>query len=326
LVRSQSITRTSNDSFHRTKALRHQVSFIEDDRNAINVTLEDNNPDLVWNPFLDWFTTRTFNIEGVLDGPINQCHDFVLFNILPHALRAVRNRASSVHKISITNLPIDRVHLYIVPKDIPEGVPSRHMPEVPAIELITEGGVIIGRVLQVWAKLSKSRKRMPVAIHIPFPGPLKYSAFWPRYMLCQGTADPEVIFKAAVYFTMRMLAIKNQLLNVPKNEDLRNCAPAGRVKVISDFYNMCGTRGWFKISIEKQTRVLADLMEARRLYANHDWRVQEYPAWPATARKADCNDSKVQYTVDYAAGLNFTKYKSVPMNWESSQNKTVESW
>jgi hypothetical protein len=226
-----------------------------------------------------------------------------------------------VHKISITNLPIDRVHLYIVPKDIPEGFPWTHMPEVPAIELIREGGVTIGDVLQVWVKLSKSRKRMLVAIHIPFPGPLKYSTFWAPSPLCPGMDDPERMFRAAIYFTMRMLAIINQRPNAPKGGLLRNRAAWGRVEVMSDFYNMCGTRSWFKISMEKQTRVLADLMEARKLYANHDWRVQEYPAWPAMAWKADCNDNKVQYTVDYAAGLNFTRYKSVPMDWEASQNK-----
>jgi hypothetical protein len=128
LVRSQGVDSLFRNLVQGTRVLRQKTGLIDRTSiitNMITTSNDDKYPNLTWNPLLDWFVTRAFLFDGCTDGPINQSHDFVVFNVLPHALRAARNPASSIHQISITNKPVNRVQFFLVPRKFREEITAR---------------------------------------------------------------------------------------------------------------------------------------------------------------------------------------------------------
>lgn len=170
LVRSQGVNTFFHQLVQGTKTLRQRIGLTlastpTESTDVIDTSGGGNYPDLTWNPLLDWFVTRSFVFDNRTDGPIGQSHDYVIFNILPHALRAAYDNNSSVHRLSIATQPVNHVQLFCAPDEFSSrrGLAGR----LPTIEVQKMEGVSLGDMLKGWAMISTHRKAMPVALCLP---------------------------------------------------------------------------------------------------------------------------------------------------------------
>lgn len=109
-------------------------------------------------PLMDWFATRAFYKKEAASPRVTTLHPAaIVFNFLPHALRAAKQPHSSLYNFQLTSPPVKRVELLFYE-------PGERI----GLTYITKmTGVTLGDLLQTWAGPGNSAmKGMPIGLNI----------------------------------------------------------------------------------------------------------------------------------------------------------------
>jgi hypothetical protein len=313
LVRAQGVNSLFHGLIQNTTSLHQRVGLWRPQNSKTDSLKTATKKMHRWNPLLDWLVTRSFLLEDGEIGPISRSAKFVIFHVLPHAHRAAKIPASSIHKILLTDPPVKRAAVILYAHEPCIGKLLRGSRPPYGILVSNEDGVTIGDVLKIWADERNHQKHLPVGIYVqasvedttPIPVP---DLFVRK-------------FKSSIMSITLFMAEPPPHPNSDYERPDRVCG-----KLAYEFYKVCTAKGWFDCSMEEQVKAMTTLMQIRKQFGTIKLASSDvkWPAWPALAWKAKAGryistvtwtDTKtgkkekkdLGYRVEYAAGLIFNK-------------------
>ena len=266
------------------------------------IRLKEVTYDTAWNPLIDWFLARQFTDSGFQKGPITRLLPDQAFTliVLPHALRAAGIPNSSIHRMSATIPPVDKLPICI----------DWGCTKLIVVE--NQDGVKIG---DVFGRLGLEPPEDPheaIALYMPWneAGPGGSSVrdtLWTHMGVSELLDDEMVLWYDACGMDWRFDGQKtertlNESILATASDDPLLCTMKIWAKQV-----ICLEHQWFEMSMEEQGRVIRDVFKTQRRAAKEEtWSLEvEHPLWPALGLATEEEGIICPYEVDYACGVVF---------------------